>query len=95
MVDDDDASALAGKVVETQRTGLLLRLGVKLLSSGDVIEIELPHPDPDVQRWQIGDTIRVRPSRYSLFPRAVATAAEESGYDPTLTVTERRERSRT
>ncbi|WP_295681342.1 sulfate/molybdate ABC transporter ATP-binding protein [uncultured Nevskia sp.] len=95
VVGDDDTAALAGKVVETQRTGLLLRLGVKLLSSGDVIEIELPHPDPAVQRWQIGDSIRVRPSRYSLFPRAVATATEESGYDPTLTVTEHRERSRT
>jgi sulfate transport system ATP-binding protein len=94
VVGDDDAAALAGKVIETQRTGLLLRLGVKLLSSGDVIEIELPHPDPDVLRWQINDPIRVRPARYSLFPRSVSTAAEENGYDPTLTVTEHRERSR-
>jgi hypothetical protein len=94
VTDDADTAALAGTVVETQRTGLLLRLGVKLLSSGEVIEIELPHPDPAVQRWQINDPIRVRPARYSLFPRQATTAEEADGFDPKRTVSERRERSR-
>ena len=94
VADDNDAAALAGTVVEIQRTGLLLRLGVRLLSSGDVIEIELPHPDPAVQRWTAGDAIRVRPARYSLFPRQPTAAEAADGFDPTLTVAERRERSR-
>ncbi len=90
----DDPAALAGKVVETQRTGLLLRLGVQLLGSGAVIEVELPHPDPAVQRWQTGDTIRLRPARYRLFPRSGLAADAATGFDPTLTVTEHRSRSR-
>lgn len=94
IADDGDAAALSGTVVEIQRTGLLLRLGVQLLSSGDTIEIELPNPDPAVQRWQLGDAIRVRPARYSLFPRKATTAEVENGFDPTRTVAEHRERSR-
>ncbi|MGQ3055835.1 MAG: sulfate/molybdate ABC transporter ATP-binding protein [Nevskia sp.] len=94
IADAGDAAALSGTVVEIQRTGLLLRLGVQLLSSGDTIEIELPNPDPAVQRWQLGDAIRVRPARYSLFPRKATTAEVENGFDPTRTVAEHRERSR-
>lgn len=94
IADAGDAAALSGTVVEIQRTGLLLRLGVQLLSSGETIEIELPNPDPAVQRWQLGDAIRVRPARYSLFPRKATTAEVENGFDPTLTVAEHRERSR-
>lgn len=94
IADAGDAAALSGTVVEIQRTGLLLRLGVQLLSSGETIEIELPNPDPAVQRWQLGDAIRVRPARYSLFPRKATTTEVENGFDPTLTVAEHRERSR-
>lgn len=94
IADAGDAAALSGTVVEIQRTGLLLRLGVQLLSSGETIEIELPNPDPAVQRWQLGDAIRVRPARYSLFPRKATTAEVENGFDPTRTVAEHRERSR-
>ncbi|MBA4286440.1 MAG: hypothetical protein C0434_13020 [Xanthomonadaceae bacterium] len=94
VADDTDAAALAGTVVEIQRTGLLLRLGVSLLSSGEIIEIELPHPDPAVQRWTVNDAIRLRPARYSLFPRQVTAADVADGFDPTLTIAERRERSR-
>lgn len=94
IADASDAAALSGTVVEIQRTGLLLRLGVQLLSSGETIEIELPNPDPAVQRWQLGDAIRVRPARYSLFPRKATATEATDGFDPTLTVAERRERSR-
>ncbi|WP_439639372.1 sulfate/molybdate ABC transporter ATP-binding protein [Nevskia sp.] len=94
IADSGDAAALSGTVVEIQRTGLLLRLGVQLLSSGETIEIELPNPDPAVQRWQLGDAIRVRPARYSLFPRKATITEVENGFDPTLTVAEHRERSR-
>ncbi len=68
---EGDAAALPGTVVEAQRTGFLVRLTVQLQNgSGDqTIEIEIPHPDPDIRVWRIGDPIRVKPVRFSTFPR--------------------------
>ena len=94
LVADDDAAALAGRIIEIQRTGLLLRLGIELTSSGELIEVEVNNPEPGARRWQAGDSVRVRPERYSLFPRAATAAEESNGFDPKLTVTEHRERSR-
>jgi sulfate transport system ATP-binding protein len=70
-VADSDPAALAGKVLETHRTGILLRLTIELRHNAQVIDIEIPNPDPEMKVWDTGDEIRVRPAHFSVFPRAV------------------------
>jgi sulfate transport system ATP-binding protein len=94
LVDAGDVAALAGRLLETQRTGRLLRLNVELLSSGERVEVELPHPEPGATQPAIGSTVHLRPTHYSLYPRATAAVGDPDGYDPTLTVAEHRARSR-
>ena len=73
IADQDDPSALDGTVVETQRTGTVIRLTLKLKPDARQIEIELPHLDSAPGRWPAGASIRVRPVRYSTFPRSGVT----------------------
>jgi sulfate transport system ATP-binding protein len=70
LVDQEDPSALDGSIVEAQRTGSLIRLTLGLHHNGQLIEIELPHRESDQGRWQGGRPIRVRPYRFSVFPRS-------------------------
>jgi sulfate transport system ATP-binding protein len=67
---DNDPAGLSGTVVEAQRTGFLVRLTVRLQNgNGDqTVEIEIPHPDPEIRVWRSGDHIRVKPTRFSIFP---------------------------
>jgi sulfate transport system ATP-binding protein len=67
---DNDPASLPGTVLEAQRTGFLLRLTVCLQNNGNggqTIEVEIPHPDPEVRVWRSGDHIRVKPTRFSIF----------------------------
>ncbi len=75
---EDDTHGLAGRITETQRTGVLLRLGVALAGSGQVIEIEVPNPDPEMKVWQAGDPIRLRPAHFSVFARTAAAAGDSA-----------------
>jgi sulfate transport system ATP-binding protein len=63
----EDPAAIAGKVLETQRTGVLMRLTVSLDANGQSVEIEVPNPDPEMQVWLVGDRIRLRPAHFSLY----------------------------
>ena len=63
----EDAAAVSGRVLETQRTGVLLRLTVQLDGGGPVVEIEIPQPDPEIKVWLAGDVIRLRPAHFSLY----------------------------
>ena len=63
----DDPAAIAGKVLETQRTGALMRLTVGLDASGRPVEIEVPNPDPEMKVWMPGDRIHLRPAHFSLY----------------------------
>jgi sulfate transport system ATP-binding protein len=78
----DDAAAIEGQVVETQRTGMLLRLTVRLAASQQAAEIELPHPEPGGRRWLTGDPIRLRPLQFKIYrdrpPQAVNVAEDRS-----------------
>ena len=66
---EDNTPGLLGHITETQRTGVLLRLGVRLDAAPQTIEIEIPNPDPEMKVWQTGDPIRLRPAHFSVFPR--------------------------
>ena len=70
LVTDDDA-ALSGIVLEVQRTGFLSRLAIQLQSGNgeQIVEIEQPYPGANGRRWQNGDTIRIRPRRFTVFGR--------------------------
>lgn len=72
-----DPAALSGVVVEAQRTGVLVRLGIKL-QDGQLIEIEIPQPDPEIQVWGEGDAIEVRPAHFSVFPTGATRVADPS-----------------
>jgi sulfate transport system ATP-binding protein len=78
----DDLAAIGGHVLETQRTGTLLRLTVKLNPSEQVVEIEIPQPDPEIKVWMAGDAIRLRPAHFSLYrekpPQAPSIAVDRS-----------------
>jgi sulfate transport system ATP-binding protein len=63
----EDAAAIEGQVLETQLTGVLLRLTVKLDANGKAVEIEVPNPDPEMKVWLAGDRIRLRPAHFSLY----------------------------
>jgi sulfate transport system ATP-binding protein len=63
----DDPAAVDGQVLEVQRTGVLMRLTAALASNGHAIEIEIPHPDPEMKVWSKGDTVRLRPAHFSLY----------------------------
>jgi sulfate transport system ATP-binding protein len=63
----EDPAAIEGKVLETQRTGVLMRLTVSLDANGQAVEIEVPNPDPEMQVWRPGDRIRLRPAHFSLY----------------------------
>jgi sulfate transport system ATP-binding protein len=68
---DGDPSALDGTVIESQRTGVLMRLQLRLNQNGQQIEIEIPNPDPEMKVWEAGDSIHVRPAHFGVFPRRV------------------------
>ncbi len=97
-----DPAGLEGKVVEAQRTGVLVRLTVALTGSGTAIEIEIPNPDPEMAVWDVGDSIRVRPAHFSVFPRDASPASGNTppidparpGLGTSQTVIEHRARSR-
>ena len=80
----EDAAAIEGQVVETQRTGVLVRLTVKLAANQQVVEIEIPHPDPEMKVWLPGDPIRLRPAHFSLYrdrPPQPANITEDRSAD--------------
>lgn len=97
-----DPAGLAGTVVETQRTGVLIRLTITLAAGGHGIEIEIPNPDPEMQVWGAGDTISVRPAHFSVFAAGTpangtasqAPAATTPGLGTSHTVVESRSRGR-
>jgi sulfate transport system ATP-binding protein len=98
---EDHTPGLAGSVTETQRTGVLLRLGVSLAGSGRLIEIEVANPDPETKVWQSGSPIRVRPAYFRVFPRgltaptvAAPIAANTPGLGTGHTVADHRARGR-
>jgi len=64
---EDDPAAIAGRVLEAQRTGVLVRLTVALAANGQTVEIEIPNPDPEMRVWLAGDRIRLRPAHFSLY----------------------------
>jgi len=78
----EDPAAIQGKVLETQRTGALVRLTISLDANGKQVEIEVPNPDPEMKVWLPGDGIRLRPAHYSLYcehcPDPVAIAEDRS-----------------
>jgi len=80
-VTDDDPASVAGSVLEVQRTGAIVRLVVRLESAGQgdngqVIEIEIPHPDPEIRTWARDDAIRLRPAQFSLYREGRALPTE-------------------
>jgi sulfate transport system ATP-binding protein len=83
----DDPAAIAGRVVETQRTGVQVRLtvslAVDLAGDGRTVEIEVPNPEPEMRLWLAGERIRLRPARFSLYreqgPEPLQIAEDRSG----------------
>jgi sulfate transport system ATP-binding protein len=83
----EDPAAIEGRIVETQRTGALVRLTVSLAADpagdGRTVEIEVPNPDPEMKVWRAGERIRLRPAHFSLYcehcPEPAAVAEDRSG----------------
>ena len=73
---EEDSAAIGGKVVEAQRTGILVRLTVSLERDLQQVEIEIPQPDPEMRVWQAGDPIRLRPAHFSLYRERRNTPAQ-------------------
>jgi len=99
---EDNVPGLDAQVLETQRTGQRLRLTLRI-SSGETLEIELPHLGPEIKVWRNGETIRVRPANFSVFAHTGArhSSAPEPLPDETIpgsgvshTVAEHRARAR-
>jgi sulfate transport system ATP-binding protein len=90
VVESDDAGFEA-VVRSVQRTGPLVRLSAQLAKGGVRIEFELPHPDPEIKVWERGERIRLRPARFSIFPR---NGKPRSGETPKPSGKEQRERVR-
>ncbi|MBL6752586.1 MAG: sulfate/molybdate ABC transporter ATP-binding protein [Nevskia sp.] len=72
----DDPAAVDGRVIEAQRTGVLVRLTVSLRSNGHTVEIEIPQPDPEIKVWSAGDAVRLRPAHFSLYRERPGQALE-------------------
>jgi sulfate transport system ATP-binding protein len=72
---EDDPAAVGGRVVEAQRTGVLVRLTVALASGGALLEIEVPQPDPEMKVWSEGDAVHLRPAHFSLYRERVPAGA--------------------
>jgi len=70
-----DPAGIEGQVIEVQRTGALVRLAVELRSGARMVEIEIPHPDPEIRVWDAGHDICLRPAHFSVFARAMAAAS--------------------
>jgi sulfate/thiosulfate transport system ATP-binding protein len=64
---EDDPAAIEGVVLGVQRTGILVRLTVRLARERQPVEIEIPQPDPEMRVWQGGDRIHLRPAHFSLY----------------------------
>jgi len=82
----EDPAAIEGRIVETQRTGALVRLTVSLAAEagkGRTVEIEVPNPDPEMKVWLAGERIRLRPAHFSLYsehcPEPAPVAEDRSG----------------
>lgn len=69
LAEPEDPAAVAGTIIETQRTGSFVRLTLGLRHNGQLIEIELPHLETEQNRWHGGQSISVKPARFSLFAR--------------------------
>jgi sulfate transport system ATP-binding protein len=74
-----DVPGLDAQVVELQRTGQRVRMSLRI-AGGELLEIELPHPDSDNKRWTAADSIRVRPINFSVFARSAAP--RDAGPEP-------------
>ncbi len=99
---DAGVPGIDAEVFELQRTGQRLRLTARV-TSGDLLEIELPHPEPEQKLWSVGESIRLRPANFSVFPQGATRTdsapdplADESipGSGVSHTVAEHRARAR-
>lgn len=92
-------SGIGGEILEIQRTGFLIRLRLRLQQTAQTIEIEITHAATQ-KNWAIGDNLRVRPLRFSVYPRTQETPApqpialETPGFGISHTVADHRVRAR-
>ncbi len=59
-------------IVDVQRAGAVIRIVARIDTSGEPIEIELPHASAEADRYAPRQRIRVRPRSFSVFPRGGA-----------------------
>ena len=97
---DEGAAGITARILEIQRTGFSTRF--RLAAGGaDELEIALAHWVTEPRGLQAGDTIRIRPLRYSVFPHRdaqplpePAPALDAPGLGVSHTVAEHRVRAR-
>ncbi len=80
-------------IVNTQRTGPILRCEARAAHSGLPIEIELPHLHHDTQTLQTGQQVRLRLGHFNVFPRAARSTSAPAPSAPLL-IGRERERGR-
>jgi len=59
-------------IADVQRAGAVIRIVARIDTSGEAIEIELPHASVEADGYAPGQRIRVRPRSFSVFPRSDA-----------------------
>ena len=77
-----------------QRTGAIVRLITQLKHNNEVVEVELSHLDPQAINRKAGESIRLHPAIYGLFPRVAHESVRTLPDVDPLAVPEHRERGR-
>lgn len=68
---EETSPGLDATVKTVQRTGALIRVSTRLQKQAQPVEIELSHLDPLALKLKAGDSIRIFPASYGIYPQAV------------------------
>jgi len=91
---EEASPGLEANIKTVQRTGAIVRLIAQLKHNGEIIEVELSHLDPSAIDRKAGESIRVLPAIYGLFPRTSHDSVRTLPDVDPLAVPEHRERGR-
>ena len=91
---EDNSPGLDATIKIVQRTGAIVRLITQLEHNNEVFEVELAHLDPQVINRKVGESIRLLPAIYGLFPRASHESVRTLPDVDPKAVPEHRERGR-
>jgi sulfate transport system ATP-binding protein len=91
---EETSPGLEATIKTVQRTGAIVRLITQLKHNGETIEVELSHLDPYAIDRKAGESIRLLPAIYGLFPRTAHDSVRTLPDVDPLAVPEHRERGR-